>query len=116
MPFWNLVLYTIDVGGFFSDDELQFGDYQVMASFEEREHSNAIQIDFLDENAGPSLVECFTVLSQMFAGDGHKNIDFQRGLLYGDKELREGTKYMWQDQALLRKDGTFCLNCDIPRK
>ena len=75
----------------------------------------SFDIQFLDYRPTP-LAEFFTVLSQMFAGDGHKNIDFQRGLLQGDKELPEGTTCMWQNEALLRKDGTFCLNCDIPRK
>lgn len=120
MPFWKLVFYTVDCP-FISNsgEEFLFGDYPVCAAFLEdtgvHTHTNSIQIEIDPEAPQQTLAELFATLAHMSSSDAYKNIDFERGLLRGEKYSPKGCEFIWKSEGVLRKDGTFTHD-DLPHK
>ncbi|HBN74714.1 MAG TPA: hypothetical protein DD473_02605 [Planctomycetaceae bacterium] len=119
MPFWKLVFYTAG-GPFISEKEYLFGDCPILAVFEEdagkHTYMNSIQIDIDPELPQQTLTELFATLAHMSSSDAYKNIDFDRGLLRGDKYSPKGCEFVWKTQGILRKDGTFNHDDPTPHK
>lgn len=110
--FRTLVFWAVQCP-FFSGEEFQFGDYQILACFEGNTEATAIRIEIYDaEIPKQCLAELFATLSRIFSSDAQKGIDFRAGLLRCNTGNSE---FIWKETGVLRTDGTFCID-ELPHK